>query len=69
VPGLKMFSISQIIGESVYKDDFAAKFSTIDGVVAIDLDQQFNGWKSEIIQSIAIKSAEVRALLDGLIEY
>ena len=66
---LRIYSIGQIIGESVYEDDFRERFGPIEGVVAIDLDEQFAGWKMDIVQSIAIKPAEVWELLDGVIVY
>ena len=40
---LRIFSIGQIIGDSVYEDDFRDKFSNVDGAVAIDLDERFVG--------------------------
>ena len=66
---LRIYSIGQIIGESVYEDDFRERFGPIEEVVAIDLDEQFAGWKMDIVQSMAIKSAEVWELLDGVIVY
>ena len=66
---LRIYSIGQIIGESVYEDDFRREFGRLDGPVALDLDERFVGWKMDIVQSIAIKSAEVWELLDGVIVY
>ena len=66
-PNLKMHSIGSVIVSSVYEDDFRKRFSGLEGAVA--LDDQFGGWKSGIIQSVAIKPSEVRELLDGLIVY
>jgi hypothetical protein len=62
---LRIFSIGQIIGDSVYKDDFRERFGPIEGVVAVDLDERFSGWKLGIVESMAIKPAEVWELLDG----
>jgi hypothetical protein len=58
-----------VIGESEYEDDFVEKFGPFEGAVAIDLDNRFVGWKLSIVQSMAIKSAEVWELLDGVIVY
>jgi hypothetical protein len=66
---LRIFSIGQIIGETVYEDDFREKFAGLDGTVALDLDERYKGWKMEIVESIAIKPAEVWELLDGVIVY
>jgi hypothetical protein len=66
---LRIFSIGQIIGNSIYECDFRKKFSGIDGAVALDLDERFTGWKMGIIQLLAIKPVEVWELLDGVIVY
>jgi hypothetical protein len=68
-PNLKMSSIGQVIGKSVFEDDFRDRFSVQEGAVALDLDERFDGWKSGIVQSIAIKHTEVFELLDGLVVY
>ncbi len=66
---LRIFSIGQIIGESVYEDDFRERFGSLDGAVAMDLDERFAGWKMGMVESVAIKPTEVRKLLDGVIVY
>ena len=66
---LRIFSIGQIIGESVDECDFRDKFSGLDGAVAVDLDESYKGWKMGITQSVAIKPEEVWELLDGVIVY
>ena len=64
---LRIFSIGQIIGESVDDCDFRERFSDYEGAVAVDLDERFVGWKLGIVESMAIKPAEVWELLDGVI--
>ena len=64
-----MFSIGQVIGESVYEDDFSKRFGDLDGLVAFNLDEQLKGRKHGIAESMAVKEAEVWELLDGLIVY
>jgi hypothetical protein len=66
---LRMVSIGQVIGESVYKDDFRREFGPIDGAVALDLDARYAGWKLGIVDSVAIKRGEGWELLDGVIVY
>ncbi len=66
---LRFFSIGQIIVDSVYDCDFREKFGSLDGAVAVNLDEGFVGWKLSITQSLAIKLAEVWELLDGVIVY
>ena len=48
---------------------FRREFGHIDRAVAVDLDKRFAGWKMDIVQSVAIKPAEVWELLDGVIVY
>jgi len=68
VCGLRIFSIGQVIGESVYEDDFRREFGHIEGAVAVDLDERFAGWKLGIVESVAIKREEVwEQLLDGVV--
>jgi hypothetical protein len=64
-----MFSIGQIIGKSVFEDDFRKRFSGLEGSVAFDLDERFEGWKLGIVENMAVKNAEVYELLSGLIVY
>jgi hypothetical protein len=66
---LRIFSIGQIVGNSIYDCDFRERFSGYEGVVAVDLDERFAGWKLGIAQSLAIKPADVWELLDGAIVY
>ena len=64
-----MFSIGQVIGSSVFEDDFKKWFSGLEVAVALDLDERFEGWKSGFVENIAIKHTEVWELLDRLIVY
>ena len=66
---LRIFSIGQIIGDSAFECDFREKFGHINAAVAVDLDEGFAGWKLSIVESVAIKSAEVWKLLDGVVVY
>jgi hypothetical protein len=66
---LRMVSVGQVIGDSVYEDDFRRRFGPVEGAIALDLDDRFVGWKLAITQSAAIKPAEVWELLDGVIVF
>jgi hypothetical protein len=66
---LRIFSIGQIIGESFDDCDYLERFSNYDGAVAVDLDERFAEWKMGIVESVAIKAAEVWELLDGMVVY
>jgi hypothetical protein len=50
---LRIFSIRQVIAESVYVDDFRLEFCHIDGTATVDLDEPFAGWNSSVTQSPA----------------
>ena len=63
--GFKIFSIGQLIGESVYEIYFWRESGPIDGAVAVDSGERFAGWKLGIGQSVAIKPAKMWELLDG----
>jgi hypothetical protein len=41
----------------------------MNGAVTMDLIGLFTGWKSEIVQSVAIRPAEVWELLHGMVVY
>ena len=40
---LRIFSIGQIMGDSVYLDDFRREFGLVEGADALDLDLRFAG--------------------------
>jgi len=68
-PHHRMFSIGQLIDESPNECDFTREFSHVEGVVAMDCDRRFNGWKIGIMAPVAAKPNEVCELLDGVIVY
>ena len=69
VAEFRIFSIGQVIGESVYEDDFRQEFGHMNEAVAVDLNDRFAGWTLGITQSVAIKLVEVWELMDGLVVY
>ena len=62
-----MFSVGEVVAESVFEDDFGKRFRDLEGSVALDLDERFAVWKSGITESMAVKHTEVWELLDRLI--
>lgn len=58
-----------MFGTSVYKDDFRERFSGLEGAVALDLDERFAGWKFGNTESMAVKDAGIKELLDGIIVF
>jgi hypothetical protein len=69
LPEPKMFSVGQVIRDSVYEDDFQKRFGATNGTVAVYLDSRFTGSKSKVVHLGASKPAEVWELLDGMIVY
>ena len=69
IPNYQMFSIGQCIDEPPNECDFTREFSHVEGVVAMDCDRRFNGWKIGIMAPVAAKPTEVCELLDGVIVY
>jgi hypothetical protein len=51
---LRIFSIGQIIGESVDDCNFREKFRDYEVTVVIDLDERFAGWKIEICSRLLL---------------
>jgi hypothetical protein len=66
---LRIISIDHVIDSSIDDCDFRERFSDYEEAVAVDLDERFVGWKMGIVESIAIKTAEVWELMDGVIVY
>jgi len=68
-PGIRMFSIGQVIGYVPEECDFTRVYSEIDGIVAMDCTEQFAGWKIGILSVMAVKDMEVCDVLDGVLVY
>jgi uncharacterized iron-regulated protein len=68
-PGIRMFSIGQVIGYKPEECDFTKVYSEIDGIVAMDLTEKFIGWKIAVLSVMAVKDMEVCVVLDGVLVY
>ncbi len=69
IPSAQIFSIAQVINTNPDECDFTKAFGTIDGSVAIDCTQEFDGWKLGILSVIAIKETDPHEVFDGEIVY
>lgn len=67
VPGLKMFSVVHIVGTGENDGDFSRRLSPLPGIVAIDLDRRFKGWRLGITDCLAIRPSQPYELVDGVI--
>jgi hypothetical protein len=69
-PGLRAYSIGQVIDQDPDACDFTRVFGPAKGAVAMDCQgERFNGWKIGVTSAIAIKDTEPCQLFDGLIVY
>ena len=68
-PGIKMWSVGQLINQNPDGCDFTRRFSSLPDTVALDLDKRYRGWKLGLTGPIAIVPAEPFELVDGLIVY
>ena len=69
IPNRPIFSIVQCIDQSQDKCDFTREFSSLEGVVALDCDKRFAGWKIGLMSPVAAKYNAVWELFDGIIIY
>jgi hypothetical protein len=68
-PGIKMWSVGQLINENPDGCDFTRLFSSLPGAVSLYLDDRYQGWKLGLAGPIAILPAECFELVAGLIVY
>lgn len=68
-PGIRMFSVGQVIGNKPEDCDFTRAYSEIDGIVAMDCVEKFSGWKIGVLSVMAVKDMEVGDVLDGVVVY
>ncbi|MDY6855697.1 MAG: hypothetical protein SWO11_13515 [Thermodesulfobacteriota bacterium] len=69
IPNRSIFSIVQCIDQSQDKCDFTREFSSLEGVVALDCDERFAGWKIGLMSPVAAKYTAVWELFDGILIY
>ncbi len=64
---LNIFSIVNIIGKTAEVCDFSRRLSPLPGLVALDVDSCFNGWRLGITACLALRPAQPYELVDGVI--
>ena len=68
-PGVRVFSIGQVIGYDPDTCDFTKEFTPKAGAVALDCTREYSEWKLGILDAVAIKPTGAHEVLDGLIVY
>ena len=56
-PSTKTWSVAQVIDEKPAQFDFFQRYSPLPGAVALDLNNQYRGWRLGFTDLIAIKYA------------
>ena len=68
-PGVRVFSIGQVIGYDPDTCDFTKEFTPKAGVAALDCTREYSEWKLGILDAVAIKPTGAHEVFDGLIVY
>ena len=66
-PDLKVFSMVNIIDEAAQVCDFRRRLGPLPGMVALDVDACFNGWRLGITACLALRPVQPSELVDGVI--
>ncbi len=64
---LNIFSVVNIIGRAAKVCDFSRRLGPLPGMVALDVDSCFNGWRLGITACLALRPAQPYELVDGVI--
>jgi len=64
---LNIFSMVNIIGRTAEACDFSRRLGPLPGMVALDVDSSFNGWRLGITACLALRPAQPSELVDGVI--
>ena len=68
-PSIKMWSVAQVINQDPAQCDFSRRYNPLPGAVALDLNNQYRGWRLGFTDIIAIVPAQCFELVDGVIVY
>jgi hypothetical protein len=66
-PGLKVFSMVHIIHGAAQACDFSSRLGPLPGMVAMDVDACFNGWRLGVAACLALQPSQPWELVDGVI--
>lgn len=68
-PDLRMFSLMHIVDHMAKDCDFSRRLASLNGTVALDLDQRFEGWRLGVTACMALAPSQPYELIDGVIIY
>lgn len=66
-PDLRIFSLVHIVHNTSLDCDFSRRLGPLPGMVAMDLDACFNGWRLGITSCLALQPSQPYELVDGVI--
>ncbi len=66
-PDLNIFSMVNIIGKTAEVCDFGRRLGPLPGMVALDVDSRYKGWRLGITACLALRPAQPYELVDGVI--
>jgi hypothetical protein len=66
-PDLRIFSVIHVIDAAAEACDFSRRLGPLPGMVALDVDSCFNGWRLGITSSMALQQTQAHELVDGVI--
>jgi hypothetical protein len=66
-PDLRIFSMVHIVHDPSQDCDFSRRLGPLPGMVAMDLDACFNGWRLGITSCLALQPSQPWELVDGVI--
>lgn len=66
-PDLRVFSIVNIIHGASQDCDFSRRLGPLPGMVAMDVDACFNGWRLGVAACLALQPSQPYELVDGVI--
>ncbi len=68
-PGLRMFSLLHVVDQETSECDFSRRLAPLNGPLALDLDQRFNGWRLGVTACMALSPSQPHELVEGVIIY
>lgn len=68
-PGLRMFSVLHVVNQEAAECDFSRRLAPLNGPLALDLDQRFNGWRLGVTACMALSPCQPHELVEGVIIY
>jgi hypothetical protein len=66
-PDLRIFSVVHIVRDASQDCDFSRRLSPLPGLVAMDVDACFKGWRLGVTACLALQPSQPYELVDGVI--